>query len=482
MPSDQNRSNDHGARVPCGCEQRGHGWRARWSAIGAALAIIAGLGGLTWAGAANEQVTASTVSIAPCRIMDTRPAPETVGPRSTPLGSGTTHTIQVRGANGNCRIPQSAASVLVNVTVVGPQAAGFITVFPAGVTRPTASNLNYVAGQNPVPNLVNAALGATGQLSFFASGGPVNLIADITGYTTAARLTAGQLAEQRWDRDLARPATVAVDDGPTGVAFDGSSIWVTAFTADTVSRIDPATNTVTATVPVGDSPVGVAYDGSSIWVANFASATVSRVNPATATVTATVAVGNGPYGVAFDGSSIWVTNSLANSASRIDVATNAVTATVPVGSFPVGVAFDGSSIWVANAASDNVSRISATADIVTVTATVTAGDGPEWIAFDGANIWVTNTASDNVSRIDPDAGTVTGTVAVGDFPVGIAFDGRELWVANSNAGTVSRLDPASGSVTATIPIGVQATGVAFDGANIWVANFDSNTLSKLRAG
>ena len=238
--TDQHTSSQTGP-ASCSCEHRRHGWRSRWAAIGAAIAVVAGVGGISWAGATNPQVVPSTVSITPCRVMDTRPAPNTVGPRSTPLAGGSTHTIQVTGTNGNCQIPNDAASVLVNVTVVGPLANGFLTAFPSGATRPTAANINYTAGQSPVANLVNAALGADGQLSFFASGGPVNLVADISGYTTAARMTASQVAQNRWDKDLAKPATIdvaGISEAQSVVAFDGTSIWVAGGVASGVRKFD----------------------------------------------------------------------------------------------------------------------------------------------------------------------------------------------------------------------------------------------------
>jgi YVTN family beta-propeller protein len=61
------------------------------------------------------------------------------------------------------------------------------------------------------------------------------------------------------------------------VAFDGTNIWVTNERSDTVSKIDPSTNLVTATVTVGDGPRGVAFDGNNIWVANTNSNTVSKI-------------------------------------------------------------------------------------------------------------------------------------------------------------------------------------------------------------
>jgi DNA-binding beta-propeller fold protein YncE len=38
-------------------------------------------------------------------------------------------------------------------------------------------------------------------------------------------------------------------------------------------------NTVTATVTVGDAPYGVAFDGSNIWVSNYSDDTVSKIVP-----------------------------------------------------------------------------------------------------------------------------------------------------------------------------------------------------------
>ncbi len=48
---------------------------------------------------------------------------------------------------------------------------------------------------------------------------------------------------------------------------------------ESVSKIDVSTNTVTATVTVGDGPDGVGFDGSNIWVANFGDGTGSKIVP-----------------------------------------------------------------------------------------------------------------------------------------------------------------------------------------------------------
>jgi hypothetical protein len=76
-----------------------------------------------------------------------------VGSASRPAGSlpdfGTL-SIRVAGVAG---VPVDASSVALNVIAVDPTAAGFLTVYPCGSTRPDASSVNFVAGET-IPNLV----------------------------------------------------------------------------------------------------------------------------------------------------------------------------------------------------------------------------------------------------------------------------------------------------------------------------------------
>ncbi len=156
--------------------------RSRWAAVGAALAVTLGSGSVLSASAAiGSGERAVFVPITPCRIVDTRPATQ-VGPRATPLGNGETYTFAVHGTNGGCSIPADASAVVLNVTAVNPTASSYLTVFPPDAVRPTASNLNWVADQAPVPNAVTADLAGNGTLAFFNFSGTVDLAADIVGY------------------------------------------------------------------------------------------------------------------------------------------------------------------------------------------------------------------------------------------------------------------------------------------------------------
>jgi hypothetical protein len=161
-------------------DRRRSGWRSRWAAVGAAIAVALGGGTvLHYAMAAPGDVVATSfVPISPTRILDTRPAPLNVGGFIGPLGTGETHTFQVTGIAG---VPSNATAVTMNVTVDKTTGPSYLTVFPAGAPQPTASNLNWVANAT-IPNLVTVKIGTSGQVSVFNQNAKVHVIADVAGY------------------------------------------------------------------------------------------------------------------------------------------------------------------------------------------------------------------------------------------------------------------------------------------------------------
>jgi hypothetical protein len=154
----------------------------RWGAFGAVVALVAGGGTLAVVRAAGSGSRSVFVPISPCRLLDTRPAPDNVGPRTTPIGPGEALVVTVRGTNGNCTIPSDATAIVINTTAIGPTAPSFVTLFPADVARPLAANLNTVAGGAPTPNLVTVQLSSAGEIKIFNLAGKVDIAGDVTGF------------------------------------------------------------------------------------------------------------------------------------------------------------------------------------------------------------------------------------------------------------------------------------------------------------
>ena len=111
----------------------------------------------------------------PTRIWDSRVGPGPLGR----VGPADSRDITVAGASS---VPATGVTaVVMNVTSVAPSAGTYVTVWPAGEPRPTASNLNIPPGDTRA-NLVIVKLGAGGKVSFYNDAGTNDLIADVAGW------------------------------------------------------------------------------------------------------------------------------------------------------------------------------------------------------------------------------------------------------------------------------------------------------------
>src|SRR5205807_1739268 len=118
--------------------------------------------------------------LAPSRLLDTRTSN---GGHQAKFGPGETVNLQVTG-RGN--VPATGASaVVMNFTVTNPDTPSFLTVWPPGSARPTASNLNF-GPSDTVPNRVIVGLGASGQVSVYNNAGSTDVVADVNAWVTDA--------------------------------------------------------------------------------------------------------------------------------------------------------------------------------------------------------------------------------------------------------------------------------------------------------
>ena len=122
------------------------------------------------------------VPIDTCRIADTRPAPDNVGPISSPLGPAETITIDAQQAGTDCtgQIPASATALSLNVTALNATSNSFITIWPEG-PLPTASALNPEPGTR-VFNAVTTEVTASQTFQIYNNRGNVDVFVDINGY------------------------------------------------------------------------------------------------------------------------------------------------------------------------------------------------------------------------------------------------------------------------------------------------------------
>lgn len=112
--------------------------------------------------------------VSPLRVLDTRSG---LGqPSAGPVPSRGTITVDL-----SSRVPEGTTAVVLNLTGVAPTNVSYVTVWPAEVSRPTASNLNLAANEIR-SNAVTVALGPSRRLNLYNNAGSINLVADLAGY------------------------------------------------------------------------------------------------------------------------------------------------------------------------------------------------------------------------------------------------------------------------------------------------------------
>lgn len=200
--------------------------------------------------------------------------------------------------------------------------------------------------------------------------------------------------------------TAAVVESPapcaTGLAWDGSRLWIVDRREDTIYAFDPASGSIQAELPSpGFKPTGLAWDGECLWNADREEGKLFRIEPDSGLVRRTV---DAP----------WPT--------------------------PTGLAWADGRLWVADERKQLICLVDP-ADGTTIRSFPAPAESPQGLAFDGRVLWCSDRKRDAVYGMSPAGGEVLITLhSPGPYPTGLAVDGRgDLWAADYQNDTCSRL-------------------------------------------
>ena len=374
------------------------------------------------------------------------------------------------------------------------------------------------------------------------------------------------------------PGTAASFKSPNSITTDGTNLYVSDTGNNTIRKIVIATGAVTtlagtagpsgsADSPSGPGsaasfniPSGLATDGTNLYVADYGNDTIRKIVIASGAVTTlagtvetagfvdNTASFNYPTGIASDGTNLYITDSGNNTIRKIIIATGVVTTfagtagisgstDAPNGpptsaSFnnPVGVTTDGTNLYVADYGNNTIRKIViASGAVTTLAGTGSAGstdapngpgtsasfDKPSDITTDGTNLYVPDYGNNTIRKIVIATGAVTtlagtaGTPGSTDAPSGpgtsasfkspnsITTDGTNLYVSDTGNNTIRKIVIATGAVTtlagtagtsgsADSPSGPGSaasfnnpSGLATDGTNLYVADYGNNTIRQI---
>lgn len=393
------------------------------------------------------------------------------------------------GANGSARIQVISAgtgSLTIKLVKLKPS-----SVLPIAIVKGTCSSVGSTVAT--VASVRTTSKGAATRTSSLTTA-QMKSIAAATRSNGKIAIRIGSGSSRKCGAFVLAPppaidptvsATIPVGVYPLDVTIDPTGVWVTNSLVGSLSRIDPASNTVLSVsqLDVGSNAgiEGITSGFGSLWVTvvrfddlgSTVPGSVIRVDPATGSaIGMPIPVGKAPFGIAASAEAIWVSNYLDGSVSRIDPITNAVVATIPVGDSPFGIAAGFGSIWVANVNDGKVYRIDPAANLAATSVQtqpsatgITIGAGAVWVSYCGCG-----GAQGVVSRIDPATNMVTAAVPVGVSPGLLAFGGGFVWVAVDGDTSVVQIDPATNTVRKRVPVGATTFGIAASDHAVWAVH------------
>jgi branched-chain amino acid transport system substrate-binding protein len=257
--------------------------------------------------------------------------------------------------------------------------------------------------------------------------------------------------------------------------------------ADTLVRIDPATNAVADTLPVGRKSSDVAVSGRYVWAASFADGNVWRID-AHSHDTTQIPVRGSPIGVAAVPGTVLVSDGPEQQLVSLDPDQGTVTrVTGLAGSAPVAGGREGA--WFADATEGIVGTLDPGVTLGERTTIAVPPDRSNLLTvyenFDDVavglgSIWVVGDAfGRTLWRLDPISKRVVEAIPLGFVPGAVAVGDDAVWVTSLLGDTIAKIDPVGKRIVRTIRVGVGVNDIAAGEGSVWVTSAVDRSLTRI---
>lgn len=235
---------------------------------------------------------------------------------------------------------------------------------------------------------------------------------------------------EQWTRD-GKVAQVAIPRPCGTMAVLDRSLWVANCEDANLHRIDTHTAEKSAIIETGIAePRGetnVVAGAGSVWVPSDAAGIISRIDPATNEVTARIEVVPNTFFLAFGFDALWAVSSEARLLQRIDPETNSVTGTVELGNQPGFLAAGEGAVWVQEQRDGTVARV--LPDTLEVAGRTKVGDTLMYGDIDVGTgmVWLRTTEDQVFVTLDADTGEILGRYGNPAGSGAVRFTPQVIW-------------------------------------------------------
>ena len=250
--------------------------------------------------------------------------------------------------------------------------------------------------------------------------------------------------------------------GGSDMAFDGTSLWLSRQSNDTIYELDSIGTVLSSFVTPGNNPTGLTFDGTNLWLADNNADTIYELDTAGNVLSSfsTASFGStGAVGLTFDGTNLWLADQDTDTIYELDTAGNVLSSFATPGTNPKGLTWAGTSLWLIDHVDQLIYELNPADGTVLSSFAAPAPGGPVGITFDGTDFWLADTDSDDIYQLAGPGGTVFSAAAYT-----MTIDVTSVPDVTVNALTTNNTSPAlSGTVddpAATINVLVDGTNYA----------------------
>ncbi len=240
---------------------------------------------------------------------------------------------------------------------------------------------------------------------------------------------------------------------------------------NTLVRIDPTSNKISAVIRVGGGPESVAVGGNTVWVYNWADGTVSKVDARTDTVRGTIGItGSQPsvpaQTIAADASGAWVVSAAAKGGLLTHLRPALLPQRISLPYDAITLAVGQHAVWVGAKTTQGSALLKLDPLRGTVLETVQLGSSDvQSVAVGGGAVWAL-ALDGTLFRIDPASSRITRRRRLptrGSGVAAVAVGYGAAWALLDNSAALLRIDPQTLEATKTIPPPVSPSGAAIGG-------------------
>jgi hypothetical protein len=201
----------------------------------------------------------------------------------------------------------------------------------------------------------------------------------------------------------------APGNGPTGLAWDGRTLWNADYTAGRIFAIDPGSGELVRSLVCPGNLSGLAWDGRALWQSLHQEGMLRRVNPETNDFDQTIALtGHGWLsGVAWDGRYLWAVSQQEGELLAVERESGSVVRTIPAPVASGGLDYHDGYLWLSVAYPMYFDRL--------------------YQKFE----WTGEERSFAVVQIDPRDGREVQRYATQHLYMGVAWAKDEVWLSHA---------------------------------------------------